>query len=564
MTLLPLFLSPLGPLRFFNDYRTYFRIYQEKLLGSSHFFLKSLNAHHMFLLWGCVSMNLTTVIVSAIGLLFILGAIAQIQLSHILSTWQKEIRRLTADGFRHDPILPWLRQTLDEYRTHRLAGTEVNTQALIEKNLFKEKIWLAGLMRAPIGNAAKMLAYLPSFTIILGVLGTFLGLTLSMYSMQNTLLSLGQTSGSSNLSVDAIIAAISSPFKGMSLAFITSIAGIGTAFLLNLLQAGFLSGGHSISYLVAKLFAECESLLDHQFETQLSVEKPQDSFEKILDRLATRIGESFHETIGDFGRGMVHFTKQLDQSMEELKALLEHQRAHTTAFSNATDRLKASGAAFEKATKLFDETNRGASAQIKTLKETIDRAFNRAEAHEKQMAKATAQTQAFIERSDKKAEELSRAYLQALEAQMQGFHDKYDHAAAALQRQQEDWLYQHQELNNHYAQASDSFSTSIDQLERSLYQMFEKVKRDILDQIKYQNERQAQLKNQDDRRGEWRDLIRGIDNLSHGMDRQFGDSQRYLQEFYHLLNRIAQLIEQQALGNTSPGPRTLPSRVIDS
>lgn len=509
-------------------------------------------------------MNLTTIIVGAIGLLFLIGVIAHIQVSYYIGKWLEDVCALAADGAGRTPFSPWLQKTFEEYRTQKLGGMPVNTQALIEKNLFQEKVWMAGIFRAPIGNVSKMLSYLPSFTIILGVLGTFLGLTLSMFAMQSTLLSLGSTTGGGNLSVDSIVAAIASPFKGMSLAFITSIAGIGTAFLLNLLQAGFLSGGHSINYLTGKLFSECETLLDHQFETRLSSEKPRDSFERILDRLASKIGESFQTTIGDFGRDMVHFTERLDGSMAELQGMIENQRSHTEAFSNATERLEATGTSFEKSTKQFDETNKGVSSQIKTLRESVERVFQRAEAHEKRMEQASKQTQSFIERSDKKLEDMSRQFLRALEQQMQGFHDKYDQAAGGLQRQQEDLIYKSQEMHNQYAQTTDAFSTSIDQLERSLYQMFEKVKRDILEQMKYQNDRQSQMLNQDDRRQDMRDLSRSFETLSHTMERQFGDNQRYIQEFYQLLNRMSHLLEQQTMYQRERSARPLPSRVIDS
>jgi len=254
----------------------------------------------------------------------------------------------------------------------------------------------------------------------------------------------------------------------------------------------------------------------------------------------------------------------LDASMAEVQALIEHQRTHTEAFSHAAERLEASGTAFEQSTKQFSETNQSIANNIKILKESVDRVFQRAEAHEKRMEQAAKQTQSFMERSDKKAEELSRQFLRALEQQMQGFHDKYDLAAGNLQRQQEDLIYKQQEMNNQYAQSTEAFSSSIDQLERSLYQMFEKVKREILDQIKYQNDRQTQWLNQDNRREDLRDVSRNIENLSHSLDRQWGDNQRYIQDFYQLLNRISHLIEQQTLYQQERAARSLPSRVIDS
>ncbi|GGH84838.1 methyl-accepting chemotaxis protein [Pullulanibacillus pueri] len=512
-------------------------------------------------------MNLTAIIVGAIGLLLLIGIITQIQTSQLLRRWIEDIKSQNSTSL--NLRTPWLRETFEEYKTYRLTGIEINSQALVEKNLFNEKVWLAGVIKAPIGNITKMVSHLPSFTIILGVLGTFLGLTFSMFSMQDTLLTLGDQTGNGNLSVDSIVSAIASPFKGMSLAFITSIAGIGSAFILNLIQAGFLSGGRSISYLTQNLLTESEALLDHKYEAQLQSDKPKDSFEKILDRLANKIGESFHSTIGDFNRDMVHFTERLDASMQELQNLINNEKQRSTLFLEATQSMEASGTTFERATKLFEETNQGVSGQIHSLKEAIEQTLKRMETHEKRMEQASKQTQGHLDQSNKRIEEISQQFLRALDQQMDSYQDKYDHASSTLQRQQEDWLYQHQEMNNRYAESTDTLSSGLDQLERSLYQMFEKIKREVLEQIKYQNDRQAQMFTQNDHRQDTRDIIRHLEalscsfeNLSHGIDRNSSDSVRYMQEFYQLLTRISQHLEQQALQQRPS--HGLPSRVIDT
>ncbi|GGE43173.1 hypothetical protein GCM10011391_22500 [Pullulanibacillus camelliae] len=516
-------------------------------------------------------MSLTPIIVSAIALLFLIGCIAQIQVSLQLKNWLAAIQRQTQfERFDTPPAASWLRDALEAYKSYRQAGTEVNSQALIEKHLLSERIRVAGVIRTPLGNMTRMLNHLPSFTIILGVLGTFLGLTLAMFSMQGTLLTLGDGSGSGNLSVDTIISAIASPFKGMSLAFITSIAGIGTALLLNLLQAGYFSGGRSLSYLTEHLLTEGELFLDHYVETQLMTEKPKDSFEKILDRLAAKIGDSFEATIGDFSRDMVHFTERLDHSMEELQSMLHNEKERTQAFSEATLSMERSGQSFAKATQSFESSNQGMSKHIQGLQAAIEQAFKRMEAHEKRMEQTGQQAQRLLEQSDKKVETISQQFLRATEQQLENFQDKYDHASSSLQRQQEDWLYQHQDMHNRYAEATDTIANALDQLERSLYQMADKIKREIMDQIKYQNERQQQIASQTDSRQESREIIRhleglsrGIEALSHDMERRSSDSVRYLQEFYQLFTRMSQHLELQ-VQEQQRMRSTLPTRVLDS
>jgi hypothetical protein len=509
-------------------------------------------------------MNLTVMIVGAIAIFFLIGLAAHFQVTRSLTKWLDEVQNLAFDRTSRNPPSPWLGVVIEEYRNHRVNQIPVNTQALIEKHLMQQRVVLAGIFPAPIGNVAKMIGFIPSFTIILGVLGTFIGLTQSLFAMQHTLLSLGNGQENGPLSFDAVLAAISSPFQGMSTAFITSIAGIGTAFLLNFLQSGFLSGGRSVSYLTNKLFSECETLLEHVYEAKIALEQPNDTYERILERLANRIRDSFQETIGDFSQNMIHFTEKLDETVAKVHTLIGQLQTHAEAFSQSAEKLKLVSVSFDKTAMRFAEANKSSENQVQALKAAVERAFQRAESHEQRLEQAAKQTLSFIERSDKKSEELSRQFLRAMEAQMEGFHEKYDLAANHLQRQQEDFIYKQQEMTNQYAQTAEAFSESIDQLERSLYQMFEKTKRDILDHIKYQNDRKAQWLNQDDRRQELRDLSRSFETLSHNMERQWADNQRYIQDFYQLLNRISYLIEQQTAYQQQKMSRPLPTRVIDS
>lgn len=506
-------------------------------------------------------MNLTTIFLGLIGIVAIVGLISHIQVSYHLKKWINELKQLSSGAFENISTR-WIRSTLHDYKEFHLAGTQVNTQALIEKNLFKEKIPLVGVLRAPIGNSTKMLQHLPSFAIILGVMGTFIGLTKSMFSMQKTLLTLGNTTGASTVSIHNIVSAIASPFEGMSLAFITSIAGIGTALLLNILQAGFISGGQSIQFLIGKVFTECESFLDHHVQIQLLTEKPKDTYEKLLDRLANKVSESFQETIGNFAHDMIHFTEKLDHAMSEVNQILTSQREFSDRFAESTTSLEQFGDTFSKATNTFDHAYQGVSAQIKSLEETFDRVSQKQEGREQRLEKILHQGQGVLDVSQKKTEELSRQFLRALDQQMQAYQDKYDNANASLQRSQDDWFYRHQDMQNQYSTASDAFAASVDQLEKSLYNMFEKVKRDILDQIKYQQERQQSSLQNDQSRQDTRDLMRTIENLSNQVDHNMKDSQRYLQEYYQVLQRIYSAVEQQSQ-MTRFSQNQIPSRVID-
>ncbi|WEG14111.1 hypothetical protein PU629_07020 [Pullulanibacillus sp. KACC 23026] len=506
-------------------------------------------------------MNLTLVIIGIIGLLILFGFISQIQLSYALNRWLSHVEHRLAEPSSHHSEFSWIQSLIASYKQAASREQEVNTQALIEVHFSKQPVRLLGLFPVPISNASSLLSYLPSFTIILGVLGTFIGLTESMFSMQNALLSMGGSS-SNPVTTGTILSAISSPFKGMSLAFLTSIAGIGASLLLNLIQGGFLSNGQSISFKIERLLTELETLLDHTIQSEVRKTKPHDFYESILDRLAERIQESFQLTLGTFSNSLMNFTDDLHKNLKGLEALFMDFGKYREALTTSSNQLVSFGETFQTTTETYQDINHGMENQLSRINEAVDKVLSRVEQQEKRYEQQTKQMAQLLESSQKHSDTLSRQFLHALEQQMQNFHDKYDHAAETLGRQQEDWLYQHRDMNNQYAQGTETMVQAVEQLERSLIQTAEKLKRDILDQQKYQQERQLQILTRDQDRSGERDMIRFFDQISHGMDRGFDDQRRYYQEFGQLLARVASLLEQ-SYRSTSYSSSTLSTRVID-
>jgi hypothetical protein len=270
------------------------------------------------------------------------------------------------------PRSRWLQNAVNEYRDFHLSGVNhLNTQALIEKHLYQERLAIMGIIRVPAGNAVRLLQQLPSFTIILGVMGTFIGLTLSLVAMQDTLLTLGNQSTSSTMTMNTILAALTAPFQGMSVAFITSIAGIGGAFILTILQTGFLSRGASLPYLQGKLMAETESYLDHRYSTHLLSQKPHDSTERLLDRLASKVQESFHSTLGEFASQMVQFTAGLQNGLEEVNGILTAQRTTSEKFAQSALQLEKFGQSFHQTTEKLGSIQKTVDQSISALAANI-------------------------------------------------------------------------------------------------------------------------------------------------------------------------------------------------
>lgn len=100
-----------------------------------------------------------------------------------------------------------------------------------------------------------------------------------------------------------------------------------------------------------KLLADCEVYLDHNINSDLINDKPQDSVERLLDRLAARVESSFDKTLGEFASQMVNFTAGLQKAMEDVNGIFEAQREHSERFAATTTQLDQFGQRFNETTK---------------------------------------------------------------------------------------------------------------------------------------------------------------------------------------------------------------------
>jgi len=116
---------------------------------------------------------------------------------------------------------------------------EINTQAIIEKNMHK---YLKGAL---LGE--RFLTKSISLMIVLGLLGTFYGLTLSIGELVALL---GNASEAVVSDVSSITDGLISSVQGMSVAFITSLFGIASSILVTILNIAFSVKEHRESVMV--------------------------------------------------------------------------------------------------------------------------------------------------------------------------------------------------------------------------------------------------------------------------------------------------------------------------
>lgn len=491
-------------------------------------------------------MSTTTIVCFIIGLLVLVGVVGHIQTTIRLRQWLADIKEYEYGNGEQLPT-GWIGRVLKEYQNYHLGGVqELNSQVLIEKHFFQQPIRMLGMIKVPIGNVTKLLHQLPATTIIVGVMGTFIGLTLAIMSMQETLVGIGNQPTESNLTVTTIVSSISAPFEGMSIAFITSIAGTGGALFLTLIQTGFLSGGSSIQYLQGKVMSDCEALLDHKVHLKLQNEKPQDSMEKLLDRLVTKVQESFQKSIGDFSSNMLDFTEGLKQAMVDVNGILSSQRDHTERFASSSEVLTTFGDRLSETVQKLETVQHSVdnglvklSEQLIHFERHIKGATEKQEAGQKRFEQIMQRSDKLFEESNKKTEEVGRALITGVETVLGRYETKHEDFERRMQQQNDDWFYRYQEKQEHYGRAADTFSTSVQQLEKSWYGTVEKLKRELIDQLTYVFERDRQSRMDQHRdHDQNRDLIRTFESLYQNLNREFKQTHQYMGDIYQTLNRL--------------------------
>nr|HPJ76452.1 MotA/TolQ/ExbB proton channel family protein [Clostridia bacterium] len=116
-----------------------------------------------------------------------------------------------------------LNEIVQDYKVAgEINNNNVNTQAIIEKNL-TEHLKLSSFGETFVRKSMSMM-------ITLGLLGTFIGLTISVSELVNVLL---QDIGSASLDWNEILVRLAAAAKGMGAAFTTSLVGLFGSVILN-------------------------------------------------------------------------------------------------------------------------------------------------------------------------------------------------------------------------------------------------------------------------------------------------------------------------------------------
>lgn len=477
------------------------------------------------------------------------GMVGNIQLAAFYRYWLNQLKEYEHKNEFHTQSHSnhLIHEMVDEYTRHRLEGIEImNTQAIIEQSVYSRPFNLFGFFRLPIGVVERIIQQLPSWMIILGLLGTFSGLTMALFAMQGTLLQLGADSGVEVISVSTIVASIAEPFKGMSFAFITSIAGIGMAFLLNVLHSGLLSKlglGPSASQAKQLFLTRCESFLDHHVQQIVQKQKPKDSLERLLDRLVEKVKESFDQSVSSFGQEIIKMTQKLEGSVVGLEKVVKQSISFTEQFHQGTSQLTEFGKVLQVTIERFqrhEEQVAGRieelSKQLKILQQELKQLTLKSTEGHQTLQKVVERSDQLLQQSMRKSEEMFQFFQTQSEEMQRRIHERFEEQQRINKQNQDEWQYRYQEKNDQFSRAAESFGQAVQNLERQWEDGLERFKREVAGQWgqlleKYFGRQQGH--NQSEK--ELREMVRELENIQHLLDREFQSMHRFSNDISQIL-----------------------------
>ncbi len=218
------------------------------------------------------------------------------------------------EGTFHSDIL---NKIVEDYKnTAQGSYSEVNTQAIIEKN-FNLRLRGLALGERFIKNTNTLL-------ITLGLFGTFVGLTAAVGELAGIFINMDMAELIENSGIQELLRRLVSSLQGMSVAFTTSLVGVGSSIVLTVLMT--IVNAQEVR---ENLMIHIEEYLDNTVSVVVSKDKETEytMMNNILRTTFMEFGEkiqaSLQKTVEDFGERLTNVVMDVNVSSQTLDATVE-------------------------------------------------------------------------------------------------------------------------------------------------------------------------------------------------------------------------------------------------
>lgn len=220
-----------------------------------------------------------------------LAAIQRISLHRAIVKNTKKVRMLLGGntGLSKPRIVKKLEDRFKD-ASHNLE--EVNSAALIDGIYGEQKIIISGI---PFGYdwIDYVCRILPNLLISFGLLGTFLGITLNLSNLSQTIT---QLQGNTNINQDLVFAELQKPLQGMGIAFLTSLVAVSCSSVLTVVNFIW-NTGLAKSQLISSLEDYLDNVYQPTIQEQTRLDKVVKGMADTFDNFLTRFGQTVREGV---------------------------------------------------------------------------------------------------------------------------------------------------------------------------------------------------------------------------------------------------------------------------
>ncbi|WP_186578774.1 MotA/TolQ/ExbB proton channel family protein [Aquibacillus kalidii] len=246
----------------------------------------------------------------------------------ILYNKLKKIRNYLLDTNRMDiDPLRGFKEQFDK----RKAEESVKVETFVQDKFSSWRVF-----NVPVVSLIKMIQGTVSVFILIGVLGTFIGLTMSL--------------GSISTNGDQLVQDVASVLSGIDVAFYTSIVGMGFSLITTVIIKAFNS-----EYLLTDIMLKVESILEEQEENGLSrLINVSETINQSIIQLKDTNQESLQTMVHAF-QGFQDYTTGLQQSAEDLAKFNEGLSSNLEDFNVLFNSMKEVTSRFDEATSMLNK-----------------------------------------------------------------------------------------------------------------------------------------------------------------------------------------------------------------
>lgn len=221
-----------------------------------------------------------------------------------------------------------LNRIVEEFKTTaKESYSEVNTQAIIEKNF---NLHLRGL-----ALGERFIKSTNTLLITLGLFGTFVGLTAAVSELAGIFTNMDFTALIESIGIQKLISHLIGSLQGMSVAFVTSLVGVGCSIILTILFTVF-----SAEEARENLMVQIEEYLDNTVAMVVSQDKETEytMMNNILRETFMEFGDkiqaSLKETVENFGQKLANVVMDVNVSSQALDATIDKFDASLANFAS--------------------------------------------------------------------------------------------------------------------------------------------------------------------------------------------------------------------------------------